>query len=1460
MPADCTSKSNPKRILESLLVLRVWLPRPSRYQMLAALLLATMLPVPLFAQAGAVLLYQQAGGKLVGTGAAGAAIQGLSVAISADGTTAIVGGPGDNGGTGAAWVYTWNGSAWTQQGSKLVGSGTVGGPNEGTSVALSGDGNTALLGGENDDGSLGAAWVFTRSSGGVWTQAGSKLVGTGAVGAAGEGGCVALSADGHTAAIGALDDNSNAGAVWIFTQNGGVWTQQGSKLVGTGGNAAQQCRVALSADGSTLLVGGPSDSDDTGAVWVFTRSGSTWTQQGSKLVGTGSAGAAGQGQSVALSGDGNSAAWGGPNDSDGTGAAWVFTRSGSTWTQQGSKLVATVSDEVSQGSVSLSTDGNTLVDGAPFVNGAAGGAWIFTRSSGTWSQQGAVLTGSGFSGPSLQSSVAMSGDASTFVIGGQNDNSGVGAAWVFNRNINFGAVDVTGNGTLTINVLFLSNFTLGNIDVVTGDAPTPNFALAAIQPGGACTAGTAYTAGESCSLAVQFAPNQPGLLLGSVLLYNNSNGLEGALPMNGIGLGALAGFVSGEIVTVLPPNVELNFPVGVAFDSLGNIFVADTVDNLVREYNASTRQFVIVAGNGTAGYSGDGGLATGAELNTPENLVFDGAGNLYFADQQNNVIRAVNSVTGIIETVAGNGTGGFGGDGGPATSAELQVPAAPAIDVYGNLYIADAGNEVIRKVEASTGIITSIVGTAGVSGYSGDGGPAASAELSSPLAVALDSAGNLYIADDGNAAVRRVDAVTGIITTVAGTGTAGFLGDGGPATSAELWLPDGLALDSAGNIYITDTGNNAIRKVSADTGLISTVVGTPTVSGYSGDGGPATQAQLNTPIGLALDPLGDILFTDSGNNVVRIVSAFASPINFGSIAVGSTTDQDVTLTNNGNVPLVLTSLTATANFSVGGFDTTCTSSTTLNPGDSCVLDIVFAPVTGGDLTGVVNLLDNAAPQEVNLSGTGIPLSTTTAVISSLNPSGVGQSVTFTATVTPVQQNVLPRTARPHSRSTRNTQNGGGGAPAVTVNFYDGSTLLGAETANADVATFTTSALFVGSHNITAVFVGNAAYLASTSPVLVQVVVANSTATALIAAPNPATVGQSVVLTATVTPVPVAPGLAQPRVPEGEPSLGTVSFYFGETLLGSGNLNSVGVATLSTTSLPAGADGLTAVYSGDTGFAASTSDLFTETILVPATASTTTALTASPNPATSGATVTFTATISPAPTGTPAGTVSFYSGTTLLGTGTVNSSGVATFTSSSLPTGALSITAVYSGNTGFTGSTSTSLTETVSTTYTVTAPPVPVTVAEGGSVEINVTVPPVGGAFNNVVTLSASGLPPGATATFNPPTVTPGSAGAPTVMTIQLAAPTASAVHPYRNLTSLIFALGLCGMGFGGKRFRRKSKRGLALLVLAFAASSSLACGGGFLGPPTTQAGSYVVTITGTSGAAHVSTTVTVVVQ
>src|SRR6267143_1346507 len=269
--------------------------------------------------------FMQQGNKLVGTGAVGSARQGVSVSISADGNTAIVGGAEDNSEAGAAWVYTQSAGVWTQQGSKLVGTGAVGNAQQGVSVSLSADGNTAIVGGLGDNSLAGASWVFTRS-GGVWTQQGSKLVGTDAVGDAHQGVSVSLSADGNTAIVGGPGDNSQAGAAWVYTRSGGVWTQQGSKLVGTGGvgGSWQGFSVSLSADGNTSIVGGFNDNGYAGAAWVYTRSAGGWTQQGSKFVGTGAVGSAQQGCSVSLSADGNTAIVGGEGDSSYAGAAWLY--------------------------------------------------------------------------------------------------------------------------------------------------------------------------------------------------------------------------------------------------------------------------------------------------------------------------------------------------------------------------------------------------------------------------------------------------------------------------------------------------------------------------------------------------------------------------------------------------------------------------------------------------------------------------------------------------------------------------------------------------------------------------------------------------------------------------------------------------------------------------------------------------------------------------------------------------------------------------------------------------------------------------------------------------------------------------------------------------------------------------------------------------------------------------------
>jgi hypothetical protein len=275
---------------------------------------------------------------------------------------------------------------------------------------------------------------------------------------------------------------------------------------------------------------------------------------------------------------------------------------------------------------------------------------------------------------------------------------------------------------------------------------------------------------------------------------------------------------------------------------------------------------VTAAGSGTAGYSGDIGPATAAELNSPCAVAVDPAGDVFIADLNNNVIREVVQATGDIIAFAGTGTAGYTGDHGPATAAELSGPFDLAFDTAGDLFIADVGNNVVREVVRATGAIITVAGNRR-DGYSGDNGLATAAELNAPAGLAVDAAGDLFIADRNNNRIREVVQATGDIVTVAGNGTAGDRGDNGPATAAELNAPNGVAVDAAGDLFIADSGN-VVREVVKATGDIITVAGNGT-TGYRGDGGPATAAELHGPDRIAIDSAGDVFVPDVANNVVR---------------------------------------------------------------------------------------------------------------------------------------------------------------------------------------------------------------------------------------------------------------------------------------------------------------------------------------------------------------------------------------------------------------------------------------------------------------------------------------------------------------------------------------------------------------------------------------------------------------
>ena len=434
-------------------------------------------------------------------------------------------------------------------------------------------------------------------------------------------------------------------------------------------------------------------------------------------------------------------------------------------------------------------------------------------------------------------------------------------------------------------------------------------------------------------------------------------------------------------------DLALSIPLGAAADADGHVYIADTGTHRIRRVDAVTGRITTVAGTGEAGFTGDGGPAVQARLERPQGVAVDAAGNIYIGDTGNGRIRRIDAVTGNITTIAGNGTFGFGGDGGPATAAVFGEIVALAVGPRGGLYIADGldgqarGNNRVRRIELDSGVITTLAGDGDFS-FGGDDGLAVEAGLTVED-IAVDASGNIFIADFNNYRIRRVDVETGIITTVAGRGPVfggggGFSGDGGPAAAALLDLPGGLAVDTDGTLYVSDTGNNRIRAVDPGTGDIFTLAGTGS-AGTDGDGGPAPLAELREPTRLVLDADGNLIVVDTGNSRIRKVldPAFRTPvlrlttdrIEFRSVAVEDQATGTLTIENVGRRTLTLSS----ANTDREEFVLPDAFPIEIDPTGQVEIRVEFSPRAEGVVQGTlsINTDDPWRPSlAVALSGTG----------------------------------------------------------------------------------------------------------------------------------------------------------------------------------------------------------------------------------------------------------------------------------------------------------------------------------------------------------------------------------------------------------------------------------------------------------------------------------------------------------
>jgi len=914
--------------------------------------------------------------------------------------------------------------------------------------------------------------------------------------------------------------------------------------------------------------------------------------------------------------------------------------------------------------------------------------------------------------------------------------------------------------------------TVGPVNVLTGGASGLDFTPGSGAVTTSCSSVT-LSIGSTCQVSVTFTPAYPGLRLGAVVLLDAGNNVLGTAYLSGVGQGGLDVLTPGNIIPVagsygsatgaagpgdngLATNATLDLPASVVLDGAGNIYIADSKNEEVRMvcFSKASAPFPGI----TCPAAGDiVDLTSGLSLNLPSGIAVDGAGNLYIADTGNQIIRKITAATGAITTVAGDGTAGYrlSDDGGPAATAELNEPQGVTVDASGNLFIADTVNNRIRRVDAVTGVITTVAG-----GASGSGSLATDATLSAPYAVAFDSAGNMYIPDSGDDIVVKVAAVSGSITaastisTVAGNGTINAVSgcpappQGATPLTTPLNTPRGVAVDAGGNLYISDSRDGCVWKadlrgngilVLADTGANAI-----TLAGESANplaASDVVQTTIYWPQGIFVDNTGDVYFADLYGMVIEEIQSNVAVLDY--LPTPTLEGQESAkaewqlVSDDGNIASQIDAITTGTNafFNVAGSNCVPPFPFVLPDDTFCVIQAFFDPSTiGNPLEGNIYITGNTpnddnpkAPMNIILIGDGANF--TISLTSNPNPSAFGGAVNFTAKV-----------------------GAGSGVATGSVTFTDTingvTTTLGTVTLAAGQAVYTTSALIVGVHTITATYGSN-----STTASVVQTV-SEGTTTVLSAVPaSPSALGTAVVFTATISGASGA----------GQTLNGTVTFTDSAQTF---NNNTVAVttngvtatATYTANALPQGVNAITAVFTPSNPTLVNPSTGTLNQVVQGATALT---ITSAPNPSVYGTLVTFTVGIPTvgsagatgnviikfAPVGggaAPASLTAALSGNPAAGTATT----------ATLPVGSYNVTATYAGDANYSSSTAALASpQVVTQLQTLTelgAAPNPGIV--GNSVAITATVTPTSGTTTPTGTVTI-------TDTFNGATVTLANAAA-----------------------------------------------------------------------------------------------------